>query len=232
MAVLTRERWAHDTRTRAVFFDFDGTLWDPEKLIFQAHAEIFAEAGTSLDHDLWTRAVGRIGADIWGQLGALAGGPVDRSALDRRLERRLDQLLVTIRARPGVPRVLAEVDALGLPRGIVSNSSRAWVERYSRQCGVADGWRTIRCADADPRIAKPEPALYLAALHDLRVPAEAAIAFEDTPSGVHAAKAAGIRCVAVPNPVTAALDLSAADLRLESFEQLRLAQVLETLVRP
>ncbi|MGV9214394.1 HAD family hydrolase [Micromonospora sp. RB23] len=230
MALLTRERRARRTRARAVLFDFDGTLWDPEGLIFQAHAEIFAEAGASLGHDQWTQAVGRIGADIWGHLDHLTSGPIDRAALDRRLERRLDQLLVTIQARPGVPHMLAEVDALGLPRGIVSNSPRAWVERYSRQCGVADGWRTIRCADADRRLAKPEPALYLAALDDLGVAAEEAIAFEDTPSGVHAAKAAGIRCVAVPNPVTSSLDLSAADLRFESFEQLRLTRVLQILV--
>jgi HAD superfamily hydrolase (TIGR01509 family) len=212
-----------------MFFDFDGTLWDPENLIYQAHAEIFADAGTALAFDRWTRGVGRIGADIWQDLSGLTGGPVDQAALNGRLQRRLGQLLVATPARPGVLTLLDEVDALGLPRGIVSNSPREWVERYSRQCGVADGWSTVRCADADPRLAKPSPALYLAALADLGVPAGAAVAFEDSPSGVRAAKAAGLRCVAVPNPVTTSLDLSAADLQLESFEQLSLAQVLEAL---
>jgi len=56
--------------------------------------------------------------------------------------------------------------------------------------------------------------------------ADQAIAFEDSPNGVRAAHAAGIFTVAVPNPVTARLDLSHADLRIESFEELPLVKLL------
>jgi beta-phosphoglucomutase-like phosphatase (HAD superfamily) len=115
-------------------------------------------------------------------------------------------------------------------RGIVSNSESEWVERYARQCGIADGWRTVQCANGDPRRAKPNPDLYLAALDSMGVDSRAVIAFEDSPTGVRAAKRAGIHCVVVPNAMTAELDLSEADLRLESFEQADPWRLLESLM--
>jgi HAD superfamily hydrolase (TIGR01509 family) len=220
---------AQQQGTAAMLFDFDGTLWDPETLIYQAHAELFAAAGAELGFDLWTTAVGRIGVDMWRQLGLMTGRPVDKAALTVRLERRLDELLGQIGPRPGVAEILEAVDTLRLPRAIVSNSRREWVTRYSRQCGIAGGWCTVQCADGDLRRAKPSPELYLAALAKLSVPPQRAIAFEDSPSGVRAAKAAGIKCVVVANPVTRTLDLDEAHLRFESFEHFDLAQVLDKL---
>ena len=54
-----------------------------------------------------------------------------------------------------------------------------------------------------------------------------AIAFEDSPNGVTAAKAAGLFCVAVPNPITATLALDDADLVVESLADVPLAELLE-----
>ena len=54
-----------------------------------------------------------------------------------------------------------------------------------------------------------------------------AIAFEDSPNGIKAAKAAGIFCVAVPNGVTAALGLDEADLVLDSLADVPLAELIE-----
>ena len=58
------------------------------------------------------------------------------------------------------------------------------------------------------------------------MPAEEGIAIEDSPNGVAAAKAAGLVCVAVPNPITRELDLRAADLVLESLADLPLRELL------
>ena len=53
-----------------------------------------------------------------------------------------------------------------------------------------------------------------------------AVAVEDSPNGIAAAKAAGLHCVTVPNPLTAFLDLSAADLRLGSLADCSLAEAV------
>ena len=70
--------------------------------------------------------------------------------------------------------------------------------------------------------AKPSPTLYLEALRLLEVEPDEAVAFEDSPHGVRAAKAAGIFTVAVPNEVTRELGLDAAgaDLLLDSLADL------------
>ena len=74
--------------------------------------------------------------------------------------------------------------------------------------------------------AKPQPTLYLEALEHLVVTAEEAVAFEDSPNGITAAKAAGIYCVAVPNATTAALDVTHADLVLPSLAEVPLDELL------
>ena len=65
----------------------------------------------------------------------------------------------------------------------------------------------------------------------LGIEPDAAVAFEDSPNGIAAAKAAGLLCVAVANPVTAGYDLSGADLRLESLEDVPLAELLRRVAR-
>jgi beta-phosphoglucomutase-like phosphatase (HAD superfamily) len=90
---------------------------------------------------------------------------------------------------------------------------------------LLDRFELLRCEE-DAARHKPDPDLYLAALDGLGIPADEAIAIEDSPNGVRAAQAAGVFGVAVPNPVTAQLDLSHADLRLDSLEDVPLAELL------
>ena len=98
---------------------------------------------------------------------------------------------------------------------------------HLRRLEQAVGWDAIVTADSDVERAKPRPTLYLEALGALGLEAAEAIALEDSPNGVRAAKAAGIVCVAVPNSVTAAYGLDEADLVLESLADLPLVRLLE-----
>ena len=82
-------------------------------------------------------------------------------------------------------------------------------------------------ANGDTARAKPRPDLYLEALDRLRLEPHEGIAFEDSPNGVTAAKAAGLLCVAVPNPMTATLALDDADLVVESLADFPLPKLLE-----
>ena len=107
-----------------------------------------------------------------------------------------------------------------------------WVATHLERLGEADGWDCIICADHDATLAKPAPTLYRRALAALDVSAAEAVAVEDSPNGVRAAKAAGIFCVAVPNPVTADLDLSEADVVVGSLADLPLTDLLSRARRP
>ena len=103
---------------------------------------------------------------------------------------------------------------------------RSWEEIY-REHG--HDWDLIVAANGDRDRAKPRPDLYLEALLRLGIRADEAIAFEDSPNGLRAAKGAGIYCVAVPNPVTATLAFDEADLVLESLADVPLEDLLERL---
>ena len=73
--------------------------------------------------------------------------------------------------------------------------------------------------------------LYREALAALGLEAASAVAIEDSPHGIAAAKGAGLFCLAVPNEVTRTLDLSAADLVIGSFEEMTLRELLVRVAR-
>jgi len=123
---------------------------------------------------------------------------------------------------------IAEARRLGLTLGVASSSSVGWVDGHLRRLGLREAFAVVRCAGDVPRV-KPDPALYLAVLDATGIAAGEAVALEDSPNGVLAAKRAGLACVAVPNPLTARLDLSAADLRLGSLDELSLSALLTRL---
>jgi beta-phosphoglucomutase-like phosphatase (HAD superfamily) len=84
---------------------------------------------------------------------------------------------------------------------------------------------SIRGRD-DVEWVKPDPELFLTVLADLEAPPQEAVVFEDSPNGIRAAKAAGLLCVAVPNPITRQYSLAQADLRLESLAEMPLQSLL------
>jgi HAD superfamily hydrolase (TIGR01509 family) len=213
--------------TEALLFDFDGLLVDSESVAFQTWQEAYREHGAELAVERWAAAIGTIGGfDPLEHLEESLGRAIDREAVERVQRERERALAVVQPFRPGVVEYLEEARAQGLRVAIVSSASNAWIAGHLERLDTVDGWACIVCANGDAARAKPRPTLYLEALDNLGVAPEAAIAFEDSPNGVAAARAAGIFCVAVPNSVTAQLDLSAADLLVESLEAISLRELL------
>ncbi len=212
---------------KALLFDFDGTLVDTESVDLRSWREVFEGHGVELPVDRFALRIGTLsGPDELDELNALLAQPCDRDAVTAARRARELELLALEPLRPGVEAYLEDARRLGLSVAIVSTSSERWIADGLLRLGVADGWACIVCANGDPGRAKPAPALYLDALATLGVEPHEAIAFEDSPNGVTAARAAGIFCVAVPNEVTARLDLSHADLRVDSLADVPLGELL------
>jgi HAD superfamily hydrolase (TIGR01509 family) len=213
----------------ALIFDFDGLILDTETPDYRAWQEIFAAHGCDLAIDVWARNVGAgDGFDPYAYLEEQYGRPVDRAAIGRTARQRFRELLGAPAPLPGVVEYLRAAPALGLQIGLASSSSLAWVGGYLGQLGLAGHFAAICTAD-DVARTKPAPDLYLAAVERLGVAPGQAVALEDSPNGVRAAKAAGLYAVAVPNPVTALMDLSHADLVLPSLAALPLPDLLARL---
>jgi HAD superfamily hydrolase (TIGR01509 family) len=214
---------------RALVFDFDGLILDTEGPIYQSWLEVYEAHDVVLPFELWVKTVGSSNQAFQPQqhLEERLGRPLTQQVIDRRVERRVE-LVLAQPLLPGVAGLVDEAGAAGLKVGVASSSSRDWVSGHLERLGLLDRIDCIRCRDDVQRV-KPEPDLYLAVVDCLGVPASEALAIEDSPNGIAAAKRAGLRCVVIPNPITAGLDLGAADLRLGSLADVTLKQLLDRL---
>jgi len=213
---------------KAVIFDFDGLILGTEETQLAAWQEIYREHGVELHLHEWSVCIGTAGAfDEVAHLEKLLGRVVDRTAIRADFKGRESVLLSRLSILPGVRDRLEEARAAGIRRAIASSSEIGWVEPRLHEHGIRHLFEAVVVRN-QTLPAKPKPDIYLAALKALGVRADEAVAFEDSMNGILAAKAAGIFCVAVPNPVTRALDLSAADLRVESLAHLTLAELART----
>ncbi|WP_410568012.1 HAD family hydrolase [Amycolatopsis sp. cmx-4-61] len=202
--------------TRALVFDFDGTLADTESAVLQAWQAIFREHGTELPLDAWYAVIGtqRTTPAMVTLLGEHVPG-IDPDALRPGLRAHVLRLLEDLGPRDGVRGYLETAREHGLKLAVASSSSGAWVNPHLERLGLDHYFDAVLTGDLHR--AKPDPDLYLAALDALGAEAEETIAFEDTPHGVTSAKAAGLTCVAVPNAITRNLDFGQADVVLPAF---------------
>jgi HAD superfamily hydrolase (TIGR01509 family) len=214
---------------KALVFDFDGLILETETPDFEAWSEVYREHGHELPRERW---VENIGASAWPfdameHLASLVPqtAPLDREAVRARQEARKVELVAALEMMAGVRDYLRDARRLGLKVALASSASEAYISGHLDRLAVRDAFDAVVCRDHVAR-GKPFPDLYLKAIQDLGVTAGEAIAFEDSRNGIAAAKAAGLHCVAVPNPMTSALDLSAADLRLDSLGALRLEELV------
>jgi HAD superfamily hydrolase (TIGR01509 family) len=141
---------------------------------------------------------------------------VPRSELEAERIRINQELLNQQKMLPGVLNLIDEARQRGLPLAVASNSFREHVDNYLKYLGLQEKF-DFTCCRTDNTPPKPAPDLYLAALEKLNVRGEEAISLEDSATGIAAARAAGMWCVAVPNDSTRAQDFAQAHLRLESL---------------
>jgi len=219
---------------RALLFDFDGLILDTELASRAGWQLLYHDHGHELPADLWATLVGTTHApwDPATHLEELVGEPLDWEALNERRYTHEIALIEAEELRPGIADYLAAARRHDLKRAIVSSANRRWVDMHMERLEEAVGWDAICTADGDRARAKPAPTLYLEALAELDVAASEAVAFEDSPNGVLAAKAAGVFCVAIPNEVTRelGLDEAGADLVLESLADLPPEELLARFV--
>ncbi|MGD0313488.1 MAG: HAD-IA family hydrolase [Acidimicrobiales bacterium] len=208
-----------------LILDFDGTILDTEDSIFRSWAELWDDHGHRLDRSDWQRNIGTEDSfDPWVELEARLGLSLDPDLAHRRRLRR-DELQAT-RPRAGILSWLDQAADARIPVGIASSSPSEWVEGHLERLGIRHRFSGVVCR-SDTVPAKPDPECYRLACAYLAVDPNRSVAVEDSPHGVAAAVGAGLFTVAVPHPLTGDLDLSAADLVVESLDQVELIDTLE-----
>jgi HAD superfamily hydrolase (TIGR01509 family) len=199
----------------ALFFDFDGLICDTESAARESWRELYTESNVDFPDSVWQVMMGDSGgerialADLAARRGR-AVSPAERAWRQARKSALADAEPL----RPGVASCLAGATEAGIVLAVVSSSSLAWVGRHLDRLGVRRWFDFLVTGDLTSR-HKPAPDLYRIALRTAKTTAESAVAVEDSVTGVRAARAAGLRCVAVPGSAGRHQDLSAADLVLD-----------------
>ena len=212
---------------RAGVFDFDGLILDTELPIYASWCAAFEAHGAAPPTiEEWSAEIGTSGViDIEAWLVERAGSTVDVDAMHTVRRAHCASLLEVEVVRPGVQAWLDEAEAAGYGLAVASSSAADWVLPHLDRLGLRDRFTHIVNAGGDLP-AKPAPDTYIEACARLGVEPRNALAVEDSPHGIAAAKAAGLSCVTVPHVLTETLDLSAADARLSSLADASIAEVI------
>jgi HAD superfamily hydrolase (TIGR01509 family) len=215
-------------KIRAIIFDFDGLILETEEPVYQSWQELYTSFSRQMSFEDWAMLIGTAPghfdpmSDLEKQLGRSLEDPATLEA--KRFQREME-IIYTRPVQPGVMAYLDTAKRLGLKIGLASSSSAGWVKGHLSRLGLIHYFDCIRTAE-DVDLVKPDPKLYLQVLSALETTPQEAIALEDSPNGVTAAKQAGLYCVAIPNVLTSRLPLDHADLRLKSLEELPLEELI------
>ncbi|MDF2924487.1 MAG: phosphoglycolate phosphatase [Paenibacillaceae bacterium] len=212
---------------KAVIFNFDGTIIDTETPRYETFREVYEQHDLALELGMYAPCIGT-GLQFFNPYEYLIGRiklPVNLDSVRSSIRGRHSLLMEEEGLRPGVLDYLKHAKGHGLQLGLVSSSSRKWVDGYLHRLGIDRYFDYVRTSDDVARIT-PHPELYQQMLACMRLAPHQAVAIEDSPHGLRAAAAAGLYSVIVPNPVTSRLEFDRANYRVGSLKDLELGQLL------
>jgi HAD superfamily hydrolase (TIGR01509 family) len=211
----------------ALIFDFDGVLADTEALHCAAFQAVLADIGLQLSEaEYFELFLGLPDRECLAAACAREGQTPSAADIDTLLARkraRFAQLAQSAALYPGVAPVLRCLHER-FTLAIASGAFRDEIETILERAGVRELFAAIIGAE-DVREGKPAPDPFVAALQALkhngaRLSAADCVAIEDSPRGIAAAHAAGMRCIAVATSHERSV-LGAADAIIEHLSQLR-----------
>lgn len=206
----------------------DGVIADSEPVFLEAANAVLAPRGHRLTPEQNQQLIGTSVSHTWRSILDLLHLDGDLQSYVAEYDRHLVRLLREVREPlPGVLRLLDELKKRRIPIGLATSSWQAWVEALLAGTGLRHAFDAIVWREMVEQ-PKPAPDLFLKAAVLLDVPPEDCVAVEDTPSGIEAARAAGMLAVQVRAASTAFPPIPQADLVLDSL----LDFPLELVARP
>ncbi len=206
---------------QGVIFDHDGTLIDSESCHFAIWRETLAHYGIALEEDEYvTKLNGVPTIENAHYLVTHYSLPCDLATLlankQKKTNTYFSQNLIPL--MPFAEECVKKCHSWHLKLAIATGADKRMLEQCIGRHTCNSLFQSIASADRVKR-NKPEPDVYLLALKELGLAAEYAIAVEDSPTGIAAAKAANLHCIAVKNRYSKNQDLSRADFQVNNLKE-------------
>ncbi len=214
--------------TAALLFDLDGTLVDSDAKHLAAFQRVFGEHGITVDQDTYNAQIHGASNELIGLafLSHLTSEGRRAALEDKEAAYRAD--LGDIEPLPGAVALLDFADRLGLRRAVVTNAPRANADAVLAAIGLA-ARLSIVVVGAELERSKPDPLPYLRGLELTGADAARSVAFEDSPTGVRAAAAAGLAVVGLTTSLDEAALVSAGALfAAPDFADPRIYELIKT----
>ncbi len=198
---------------KAILFDLDGTLIDSEHFYMEGWNEVLAEVGAQLEFDDWVNNYMGTSLQLNAQkLKDKYGLP---STVDELIARRkklnVERFKNTdVALMPFVLQSLEFYNSKDILMAIATSSQRQDVEAIFERNGLGRFFQFM-ITRTDVENGKPHPESYLKCMEKLGIEKHECIVFEDTHTGIAAAKAAGLLCYAVQSNTAELHKLTAAD---------------------
>jgi beta-phosphoglucomutase len=176
---------------KALIFDMDGTLVHSDPVHLEAFAEVLKPEGVAIDEEIYrSTIIGRTNEAIFASL--LPHLPVEKhEAYADEKEATFRRMASNLKPLEGLLDLLDWAEGRGVKIALVTNAPRLNADHMLDVLGLAERF-PVQITIEQVERGKPDPLPYLTALERLGINAEEAIAFEDSPSGMRAAKAAGL----------------------------------------
>ncbi len=211
----------------ALLFDLDGTLVDSDAKHLAAFQRVFWPLGVALDHERYNASIHGASNELIGKVFLSHLTPERRRAALEEKELVYRAGLADIEPIPGAVELLDFADRLGLERAVVTNGPRANAEAVLAALGLAVRL-SIVVIGAELERAKPDPLPYQRGLELTGAAAGRSVAFEDLPTGVRSAAAAGLAVVGLTTSVEgASLIAAGATFAAADFTDPRIRELIE-----
>lgn len=207
---------------RALIFDMDGVLIDSEPMHFEAFKRLFRTFDIDYTPEQNALYLGRRDSEISAILVEQYGLNLTPPELVAKKEEIFEQLVLSqSSARAGVMEILEEAKRLGIQRAVASSATLPSIKLIVNTLKLNDYFHNLSSGD-EVKHGKPAPDVFLLAAERMETAPEYCLVIEDSEAGVQAAKAAGMKVVAIPCDATRHQTHALADMRLNSLRELKL----------
>lgn len=211
-------------RIKGILWDMDGVIADTAELHYRTWVEVLSRYQIEYTPEQFHRY---FGMNNQGVMDTLMGKPVDPDFVKRiagEKERQFrEQVDGSLKPYPGVESCLKKFQSCGYRQVVASSAPSENIELLINRLGLREYFDAL--VSGLKMHGKPAPDVFLTAARDINLPPETCVVIEDSLVGVAAARAAGMRCIAVTN-TNKAPDLSAADWIVDSLEEVARSEFL------